>query len=237
MTTKRRPKSPDSRNLFRAQKTKIILYLTQVRHIGEEHTGICHIFIDIVKIIQQHFPPIQELVERFGRTAMSQINVTDLREIENDFSFLSPEKIAAIRTFWSSFYPKGDTPNQEQFLAVWQILYALYTDLREALATEGKGYEGYLSTVQPNWLPPGRSSPGRLSTARQSPFPLTSVRVVWQGHSVVLLYLFSIRIVRTHRRRSKKRWEHWLTSSAKEKPCMSGYRITLPDRRKKHLPY
>lgn len=72
-------------------------------------------------------------------------NVTDLREIENDFSFLSPEQIAAIRTFWSSFYPKGDTPNQEQFLAVWQILYALYTDLRETLAAEGKGYEGMIS--------------------------------------------------------------------------------------------
>lgn len=71
-------------------------------------------------------------------------NVTDLREIENDFSFLSPEQIAAIRTFWSSFYPKGDTPNQEQFLAVWQILYALYTDLRETLAAEGKGYEGMI---------------------------------------------------------------------------------------------
>lgn len=71
-------------------------------------------------------------------------NVTDLREIENDFNFLSPEQIAAIRTFWSSFYPKGDTPNQEQFLAVWQILYALYTDLREALAAEGKGYEGMI---------------------------------------------------------------------------------------------
>jgi len=71
-------------------------------------------------------------------------NVTDLREIENDFSFLSPEQIAAIRTFWSSFYPKGDTPNQEQFLAVWQILYALYTDLRETLAAEGKGYGGMI---------------------------------------------------------------------------------------------
>ena len=40
-------------------------------------------------------------------------NVTDLREIENDFSFLDAEQIAAIRTFWSSFYPKGDSPNQE----------------------------------------------------------------------------------------------------------------------------
>lgn len=71
-------------------------------------------------------------------------NVTDLREIESDFSFLSQEQIAAIRTFWSSFYPKGDTPNQSQFLAVWQILYALYIDLREALAAESKGYEGMI---------------------------------------------------------------------------------------------
>ena len=38
-------------------------------------------------------------------------NVTDLREIENDFDFLSDEQIAAIRSFWSSFYPRGDTPN------------------------------------------------------------------------------------------------------------------------------
>ena len=71
-------------------------------------------------------------------------NVTDLREIENDFSFLNPEQIAAIRTFWSSFYPKGDTPNQEQFLAVWKILYALYSDFRKTLAEEGKGYEGMI---------------------------------------------------------------------------------------------
>lgn len=71
-------------------------------------------------------------------------NVTDLREIENDFSFLSDEQIAAIRTFWSSFYPKGDSPNQEQFLTVWQILYALYAELRAALSAEGKGYEGMI---------------------------------------------------------------------------------------------
>ena len=69
-------------------------------------------------------------------------NVTDLREIENDFDFLSDEQIAAIRSFWSSFYPRGDTPNQQQFLAVWQVLYDLYEEFRATLAAEGKGYEG-----------------------------------------------------------------------------------------------
>lgn len=71
-------------------------------------------------------------------------NVTDLREIENDFDFLSDEQIAAIRTFWSSFYPKNDTPNQQQFLAVWQVLYHLYEEFRETLAADGKGYEGMI---------------------------------------------------------------------------------------------
>lgn len=71
-------------------------------------------------------------------------NVTDLREIENDFDFLSDEQIAAIRSFWSSFYPRGDTPNQQQFLAVWQVLYDLYEEFCATLAAEGKGYEGMI---------------------------------------------------------------------------------------------
>lgn len=71
-------------------------------------------------------------------------NVTDLREIENDFDFLSEQQIAAIRTFWSSFYPRNDSPNQQEFLAVWQILYALYEELRTTLAATGKGYEGMI---------------------------------------------------------------------------------------------
>ncbi|MDH6534216.1 CRISPR/Cas system-associated exonuclease Cas4 (RecB family) [Parabacteroides sp. PM5-20] len=71
-------------------------------------------------------------------------NVTDLRQIETDFSFLNPKQIAAIRSFWSSFYPKGDATNQREFLAVWQILYTLYEALRNRLAAEGVGYEGMI---------------------------------------------------------------------------------------------
>jgi len=79
-----------------------------------------------------------------ANTRMLFSNVTDLREIENDFDFLSDEQIAAIRSFWSSFYPRGDTPNQQQFLAVWQVLYDLYEEFRATLAAEGKGYEGMI---------------------------------------------------------------------------------------------
>lgn len=71
-------------------------------------------------------------------------NVTDLKQLEDDFNYLSPEQIAAIRTFWASFHPKGDTPNQQEFLALWEILHTLYTRLREELNTENMGYEGMI---------------------------------------------------------------------------------------------
>lgn len=71
-------------------------------------------------------------------------NVTDLREIDTQFDYLSDEQVAAIRTFWSSFYPRHESKSQEEFLAVWQILHEVYTDFREALAARGEGYEGML---------------------------------------------------------------------------------------------
>lgn len=71
-------------------------------------------------------------------------NVTDLKALEDDYSYLSVDQVAAIRAFWSSFHPKGDTPNQQNFLALWEILHTLYTRLREELAAEKKGYEGMI---------------------------------------------------------------------------------------------
>ncbi|MDR3127663.1 MAG: PD-(D/E)XK nuclease family protein [Tannerellaceae bacterium] len=60
-------------------------------------------------------------------------NVTDLRQIESDYSYLSPSQIEAIRSFWRSFQLK---------VGGLEELYPLYTSLRQQLLGEGKGYEG-----------------------------------------------------------------------------------------------
>ena len=121
-----------------------ISMLFKLYDIYLKHSGSSETFDEFLYWGEMLLNDFDDIDKYMADARMLFTNVTDLREIENDFSFLSPEQIAAIRTFWSSFYPKGDTPNQEQFLAVWQILYALYTDLREALAAEGKGYEGMI---------------------------------------------------------------------------------------------
>lgn len=115
------------------------LYAIYIRRSGSAET-----FDEFLYWGEMLLNDFDDIDKYMANARMLFTNVTDLREIENDFDFLSEQQIAAIRTFWSSFYPKNDTPNQQEFLAVWQILYALYEELRETLSAEGKGYEGMI---------------------------------------------------------------------------------------------
>lgn len=116
-----------------------ILYDIYIRQSGSTET-----FDEFLYWGEMLLNDFDDIDKYMANARMLFSNVTDLREIENDFDFLSDEQIAAIRSFWSSFYPWGDTPNQQQFLAVWQVLYDLYEEFRATLAAEGKGYEGMI---------------------------------------------------------------------------------------------
>ncbi len=71
-------------------------------------------------------------------------NIHDLKEID-DFEFLTEEQIEVIKRFWSHlFFPSTDSDNKQQFIQLWQILFDLYTSLREELAAEGHAYEGMI---------------------------------------------------------------------------------------------
>lgn len=116
-----------------------ILYDIYIRQSGSTET-----FDEFLYWGEMLLNDFDDIDKYMANARMLFSNVTDLREIENDFDFLSDEQIAAIRSFWSSFYPRGDTPNQQQFLAVWQVLYDLYEEFRATMAAEGKGYEGMI---------------------------------------------------------------------------------------------
>ena len=116
-----------------------ILYDIYIRQSGSTET-----FDEFLYWGEMLLNDFDDIDKYMANARMLFSTVTDLREIENDFDFLSDEQIAAIRSFWSSFYPRGDTPNQQQFLAVWQVLYDLYEEFRATLAAEGKGYEGMI---------------------------------------------------------------------------------------------
>ena len=69
-------------------------------------------------------------------------NLVALKEIETNFPYLTEEEIAAIQKFWSSFNANKYSHEQEEFLKVWNKLYATYTAFRTALQKDKICYEG-----------------------------------------------------------------------------------------------
>lgn len=80
-------------------------------------------------------------------------NVSDLKEIQDTFTYLSDEQRTAIEHFLAHFRNGGsltvninaDNPNvKESFLQIWELLYQLYTDFNKSLAEKGMAYEGQI---------------------------------------------------------------------------------------------
>lgn len=71
-------------------------------------------------------------------------NIQDLKEIDAGFSYLTDDQIKAIRRFWASFIPIGESDRKKEFLEMWQVLLGLYTSLRNELREKGLAYEGMI---------------------------------------------------------------------------------------------
>lgn len=71
-------------------------------------------------------------------------NIYDLKELDVGFSYLTEDQIAAIRRFWSNFYPYEESDRKKEFLEIWEVLYTLYSSLRTELKSRGLAYEGMI---------------------------------------------------------------------------------------------
>lgn len=71
-------------------------------------------------------------------------NVKELKEIESDYSFLSPVQLEAVKSFWEGFLPEGDSVNKKSFISTWELLYPLYSKFRQKLNNKNCGYSGML---------------------------------------------------------------------------------------------
>ncbi len=69
-------------------------------------------------------------------------NLTALKELEQNFPYLTPEQVEAIKSFWKTFNPEKYSQEQQVFLNVWDKLYDTYTDFKSNLVGEDLCYEG-----------------------------------------------------------------------------------------------
>ena len=71
-------------------------------------------------------------------------NLEDIKELEADVSYLTPEQLRII-SFWKSIGDNDSLSEQKRrFLKIWRSLPAIYTEFRERLALLGFAYTGMI---------------------------------------------------------------------------------------------
>jgi hypothetical protein len=120
-------------------KLLFILYDIYIRKSGSNES-----FDDFVYWGEMLLNDFDDIDKYFIDAKQLFSNVTNLGNIEQDFSFLKPTQIQAIRSFWSSFNPENKDNNQQFFLRVWQILYDIYTEFRNTLSQRNIACEGMI---------------------------------------------------------------------------------------------
>lgn len=71
-------------------------------------------------------------------------NVTELKDIDARFDTLNTEEKERLGSFWKTLSDHEKTPNQQEFIRLWEDLYGVYTKFKASLLTEGLAYEGML---------------------------------------------------------------------------------------------
>lgn len=72
-------------------------------------------------------------------------NISDIKELEADVSYLTPEQLQIVAAFWRTIGEEASLSEQKRrFLAVWRTLGTIYDEFRERLRTLDIGYSGMI---------------------------------------------------------------------------------------------
>ena len=86
-------------------------------------------------------------------------NISDLKELEADLSYLTPEQVRILRSFWAELLGDGDLSEEKRrFLNVWRTLAPVYRRFRERLRALGVGYPGLIQRTAIERLASGEGS-------------------------------------------------------------------------------
>lgn len=71
-------------------------------------------------------------------------NISDIKDIESDLSWMSDDQKAIIKQFWGYFLKENGRYLETQFMEMWATLFELYTTFKQDLRIQGIGYDGMI---------------------------------------------------------------------------------------------
>ena len=69
-------------------------------------------------------------------------NISDIKEIDSRYDYLSDNQRKAIEHFWGVFIRNRNGENERQFMSMWSVMYDIYASFRSRLLSNGEAYEG-----------------------------------------------------------------------------------------------
>lgn len=69
-------------------------------------------------------------------------NISDIKEIDSVFDYLTPEQKEALEHFWGSVAVNDRKEFQQKHLRIWEKLYPVYADFKETLKGKSLAYGG-----------------------------------------------------------------------------------------------
>jgi len=71
-------------------------------------------------------------------------NVSDLKEIDAAFDYMTNDQKEVIRRFWQNFNVGAGGMLKTEFSAIWQLLYPIYETFKQRLKAKSLGYGGMI---------------------------------------------------------------------------------------------
>lgn len=71
-------------------------------------------------------------------------NLSDLKNLENQFDYLEEEQVKIIRRFWDSFRHGIDSRDKKSFITLWDAMPMIYNQFKATLVEKGIAYEGMI---------------------------------------------------------------------------------------------
>ena len=132
----------------------------------EEITGLTQadslsMIFDLFKAFRQHKPTGESFEEFYfwGEMLLDDFddvdkhlvdardlfrNVSDLKEIDLLFDYLTEEQKDAIRLFWQDFNGGDSGSLKTDFVSIWPLLYPVYESFKQRLKAKSLGYAGMI---------------------------------------------------------------------------------------------
>ncbi|MFI3301645.1 MAG: PD-(D/E)XK nuclease family protein [Rikenellaceae bacterium] len=121
-----------------ADRVRLIAELYRV--YSEHHTETFDKFYFWGEILLADF----DMVDKYMIDAdMLFCNISDIKELESDLSYLTPEQMEIVKSFWGAINETGDlSKEKEKFLHIWRSLKPIYHKYQQSLERLGIAYTG-----------------------------------------------------------------------------------------------